>query len=43
MDDLAVYSRALTADEVKTNMGGVVAVSPGGKLTATWASIKEVR
>jgi hypothetical protein len=43
MDDLAIYSRALTADEVKTNMGGVVAVSPGGKLTATWAGIKEVR
>lgn len=43
MDDLVVYSRALTADEVKTNMTSVVAVSPGGKLTATWASIKERR
>ncbi|HIE27528.1 TPA: LamG domain-containing protein [Candidatus Poribacteria bacterium] len=43
MDDLVVYSRALTADEVKANMSSVVAVSPGGKLTATWASIKDVR
>lgn len=43
MDELVIYNRALTADEVKTNMGGVVAVSPGGKLTATWASIKEMR
>ena len=43
MDDLVVYSRALTADEIKTNMSSVVAVSQRGKLTATWASIKEVR
>jgi len=43
MDDLVVYGRALTADEVKANMSAVTAVSLGGKLTATWASIKEIR
>lgn len=44
IDDLGIYNRALDGDEVKINMSGVAAaVSPGGKLTATWASIKEVR
>ena len=41
MDDLAVYDSALTAGQVKRGM--LVAVSLKGKLTATWASIKEVR
>jgi hypothetical protein len=40
MDDLAVFNHALTIDEVADFMRGVVAVSPKGKLAATWASIK---
>ena len=40
MDDLAVYDSALTADQVKRGM--LVAVSLKGKLTATWANIKEM-
>jgi hypothetical protein len=41
MDDLVVYDSALTAEQVQRGM--IVAVSPGGKLTSTWANIKATR
>ncbi len=41
IDDLAVYDSALTEAEIVKIMSGVgTAVSPKGKLAATWASIK---
>ena len=41
IDEVAVYRRALTEDEIKQDMKGIkTAVSPSGKLATTWASIK---
>lgn len=41
IDDLVIYNRALTEAESGEIMNGVgTAVSPKGKLAATWASIK---
>jgi hypothetical protein len=43
IDEVAVYSRALTEDEVRTDMElGVIpaAVSPHGSLATTWAAIR---
>ena len=43
IDEIAIYDRALTPDEVMQNMGaveGVVAVDPAGKLSSTWGEIK---
>jgi len=42
IDEVAIYKRALTADEVKQDMlkGVVTPVSPTGRLVATWGIIK---
>lgn len=42
IDEVAIYKRALTADEVKQDMSkGIIApVSPAGRLVATWGIIK---
>ena len=42
MDEIAVYSRALTADEIRSDMenGIIFAVSPKEKITTTWARVK---
>ncbi|MEK7395968.1 MAG: LamG domain-containing protein [Candidatus Poribacteria bacterium] len=44
MDDLAVFNRALTADEVKLVMDGALSigapVEPQGKLASAWGDIK---
>ena len=43
IDEIAIYDRALTPDEVMQNMGaaeGVAAVDPAGKLSSTWGEIK---
>ncbi len=44
IDEVAVYSRALTEEEVKLDMekGIFAAVSSAGKLATTWASIKKM-
>ena len=40
-DDVMIWDKALTEDEVNTIMsGGLTAVAPGGKLESTWAAIK---
>jgi len=45
MDDFCIYKKALSQDEIQALMEGgppeVVAVSPQGKLAATWADIKQ--
>jgi hypothetical protein len=44
IDDVALYSRALTADEVQEIAAGTditTAVEPDSKLTTTWGSIKK--
>lgn len=43
VDEVAVYSRALSEDEINSDMnkGVFFDVSPGGKLATTWADIKE--
>ena len=44
IDEVAIYERALTQDEVKTDMKkvlvGTTAVDPTSKLASTWASLK---
>lgn len=42
IDEVAIYNRALTAEEVKSATTGVVpaAVEPVGKLAATWGAMK---
>ena len=42
IDEIAIYDRALTPDEVKQNENAALglAVTPAGKLSATWAEIK---
>jgi hypothetical protein len=43
IDEIAIYDRALTPDEINQNMGaveGVAAVDPAGKLSSTWGEIK---
>ena len=43
IDEVVVFLRALTRDEIKEVMGGMEKLmffSPSGKLTTTWASIK---
>jgi len=43
IDELAIFSVALTETEVKDFMAGwssVIAVTPAGKLTTTWAAVK---
>ncbi len=41
LDNLAIYNRALSDDEIKQDMNGIVmSVDSIGKLTTTWASIK---
>ncbi len=41
IDEVAIYNRALTQKEIQEDMNGVLlAVSPSGKLTTTWAAVK---
>ena len=41
IDEVVIYNRVLTEEEIKQDMKGVLfAVSPAGKLTTTWASVK---
>jgi hypothetical protein len=41
IDEVAIYNRALTAEEIKLDMMGVTtAVSPAGRLASTWAFLK---
>ncbi len=44
IDEVAIYERALTQDEVKTDMKkvlvGTTVVDPTSKLASTWASLK---
>jgi hypothetical protein len=45
IDEVAMWERALTVDEVKANMDGAlssseVAVEPTGKLATTWANVR---
>lgn len=42
MDEIAVYNRALTAEEIKSDMeqGVIFAVSPKDRLTTTWGALK---
>ena len=42
LDELAVYDRALTADEVVTVMNAkdILTVDIAGKLTTTWGALK---
>jgi len=41
MDDVRIYNRALTADEIARVMRSGAAVSPSGKLAVTWGVIKK--
>ena len=42
VDEVAIYKRALSEDEIKSDMNNGVFfdVSPGGKLATTWANLK---
>lgn len=42
VDEVAIYNRALTAEEINQDMSNGVyfAVSPGGKLATTWGNLK---
>jgi len=42
IDEAALYNRALTEEEINQDMnkGVIFAVPPAGKLTTTWASLK---
>ena len=45
VDEVAIYNRALSADEINQDMDKGVALcgrSPGGKLATTWANLKRV-
>jgi len=42
IDEVLIYRKALTADEIKKDMGGVSsAVQPSDKLSTTWAEMKK--
>jgi len=44
IDEVAVFNRAISADEVNEIMGGiggVISVEPAGKIATTWADIKQ--
>lgn len=43
IDDVGLYNRALSADEVAQNFAATVAVEPAGKLASTWADIKSTK
>lgn len=43
IDDVGLYNRALSADDVSQNFLATVAVEPAGKLTSTWADIKSTK
>jgi hypothetical protein len=40
VDEVALWRRVLSEAEIRESMGGVAAVTPSGKLAATWADIK---
>jgi hypothetical protein len=45
IDEVGIFNVALTEDDIKDIMNkgleGVTAVSPSGKLTTTWADMKQ--
>ena len=42
IDEVAVWNRALTEDEIEQSMGDLAAaVDPSGKLATTWARVKK--
>ena len=44
IDEVAIFNRALTVEEiglVMTGLAAMLAVEPSGKLTATWGYIKD--
>jgi hypothetical protein len=44
MDEVAIFNRALTEEEIGiviTGLAAMLAVEPSGKLTATWGAIKD--
>ena len=45
LDEIGIYNRALTLDEVRRNATAaqIFSVEPGGKLSLTWAKIKSSR
>ena len=45
LDEIGIYNRALTPEEVQKNatVAQIFAVEPGGKLSLTWAKIKTAR
>jgi len=43
MDDVKIWDRALTADELNQSRQGVAAVEPSAKLAASWGAIKSLR
>ena len=40
VDEVAVYGRVLTENEIKIDMEGMASVQPSGKLSTTWAETK---
>lgn len=40
MDEIAIYNRALSLDDLEDNMKSALSVSPKGKAAATWARLK---
>jgi len=42
IDEVAIYRKALTADEINRDMGGIIGVSvdPAGSVATTWGTIK---
>jgi hypothetical protein len=47
LDDFGLWNRALSAAEIQevfeTGLGGILAVSPSGKLAIQWAAVKAAR
>ena len=40
IDEVGLFNRALTPDEVEETMGGFAAIEPEGKVTAVWGMLK---
>jgi len=41
IDEVVIYNRGLTIDEIAELMDGVVAVEPAGKIAKVWGKIKK--
>ena len=40
LDEVRIYNRALTEDEIRQNFEAITAVQPAGKLSVTWGELK---